>query len=61
MFDDLGGHRPREIGQALHDIDDAENAARWIEQKFEGRVIVKANYRALNGREFRRAYQSARG
>ena len=61
MFDDLGGHRPREIGQALHDIDDAENAARWIERKFEGRVVVKANYRDLTGREFRRAYQSMRG
>ncbi len=60
MFDDLGGHRPREIGQALHNIGDAENAVQWIEQKFEGRVRVKADYRELNGREFRRAYQSGR-
>ena len=60
MFDDLGGHRPREIGQALHNIGDVENAARWIEQKFVGRVLVKADYRELSGREFRRAYQSVR-
>lgn len=58
LFDELGGHRPREIDEALRDIGDAENAADWIARRFEGRVIVKPEFRHLNGREFRRARQS---
>ena len=58
LFEAFGGHRPREIDQALRDIGDAENAAEWIVRKFAGRVIVKAEYQHLNGREFRRLRQS---
>lgn len=60
MFDDLGGHRPQEISQAVRDIGDAENAARWIEQALEGKVVVKPEFRELNGRDFRRVYKSPR-
>jgi len=60
LFDELGGHRPREIDQALRDIGDVENAADWMARKFEGRVIVKPEFRTLNGRGFRRARQSLR-
>lgn len=60
LFDEFGGHRPREVDQALRDIGDTENAADWIARKFEGRVVVKPEFRHLNGREFRRARQDLR-
>jgi hypothetical protein len=60
LFDQFGGFRPREVDQALRDIGDTENAAEWIASRFEGRVIVKAEFRRLNGREFRRARQALR-
>jgi hypothetical protein len=60
LFDEFGGHKPREVDQALRDIGDTENAADWIARKFEGRVVVKPEFRHLNGREFRRARQDLR-
>ena len=60
MFDEFGGHRPSEVEQALRDIRDAENAAEWIARRFEGRVIVKPEFRHLSGREFRRSCYSPR-
>lgn len=60
LFDEFGGHPPREVDKALRDIGDAENAADWIARKFEGRVVVKSQFRRLNGREFRRARQAVR-
>jgi hypothetical protein len=60
LFDEFGGHRPREVDEALRDIGDLENAADWIARRFDGRVIVKPEFRHLSGREFRRARQSLR-
>jgi len=60
LFEEFGGHRPREVDQALRDIGDAENAADRIARKFEGRVVVKTEFRHLNGREFRRTRQAVR-
>jgi hypothetical protein len=59
MFDDLGGHSPREIATAIRDIDDAENAAGWIDRTFRGEVVVKAKFRDRTGREFRKAFHAA--
>ena len=60
LFDEFGGLAPREVDQTLREIGDTENAAEWIAIRFEGRVIVKAEFRRLNGREFRRARQALR-
>ncbi|MCK6376551.1 MAG: hypothetical protein L6Q69_20985, partial [Zoogloea sp.] len=60
LFDEFGGHKPRDVDRALRDIGDTENAADWIARKFEGRVVVKPEFRHLNGREFRRARQDLR-
>ena len=60
LFDEFGGLSPREVDQALRDIGDTENAAEWIANRFDGRVVVKAKFRRLNGREFRRARHALR-
>jgi hypothetical protein len=59
LFDDLGGRSTREISSALRDIDDDENAAAWLERKFEGAVVVKPQFRDRNGREFRKTFRAA--
>ena len=59
MFDDLGGRTMREIQKAMLLIDDDENAASWFEKKFEGTVIVKAQFRNRTGKEFRKAFRAA--
>lgn len=59
MFDDLGGHSPHEIATAIRDIDDAENAAAWIDKTFGGEVVVKAKFRDRTGHEFRKAFRAA--
>ena len=59
LFDDLGGRSAREISSALRDIDDDENAAAWLERKFEGAVVVKPQFRDRNGREFRKTFRAA--
>ncbi len=60
LFDDLGGRSPREIGRAVRDIEDSENAAEWLLRVFDGTVVVKAPFRDRTGREFRRAFGDAR-
>ena len=59
IFDDLGGHSPHEIATAIRDIDDAENAATWIDKTFGGEVVVKAKFRDRTGREFRKTFRAA--
>ncbi len=59
LFDELGGRSAREISSALRDIDDDENAAAWLERKFEGAVVVKPQFRDRNGREFRKTFRAA--
>lgn len=59
MFDDFGGLTTRDVGAALRQIDDHANVARWLDRTFEGRLVVKAQYRALTGREFRKAFRAA--
>jgi len=59
MFDELGDLAPRDVGLALRQIDDDAIAARWLDRAFEGRLVIKARYRALTGREFRKAFRAA--
>jgi|CXWL01.1.fsa_nt_gi hypothetical protein len=59
LFDDLGGRSTSEIGKAIRDIDDDQNAAADLERVFDGEVVVKAQFRDLCGREFRKAFQAA--
>lgn len=59
LFDDLGGRSTREIATSIRDIDDDENAAAWLERAFDGKVVVKAQFRNRTGREFRKAFRAA--
>lgn len=59
LFDDLGGRSAREIGTALRDIDDDQNAAAWLDRTFGGSVVVKPQFRDRNGRQFRKAFRAA--
>ncbi len=59
LFDDLGGRSAREIGIALRDIDDDQNAAAWLDRTFGGSVVVKPQFRDRNGRQFRKAFRAA--
>lgn len=60
LFDESGGHRPREVDPTLRDRGDNENAADRITRRVEGRVIVRPGSRHLIGRELRRARPSLR-
>lgn len=60
LFDDLGGRSAQEIAAALGDIDDDRNATADLERVFDGAVVVKTQFRDSSGREFRRAFQTAK-
>jgi hypothetical protein len=59
LFDTLGGQTPREISRALSEIEDDENAAERLEAIFGRDVVVKAQFQAKTGREFRKAFRAA--
>ena len=59
LFDTLGSHTPREISRALGEIEDDENAAKRLEVIFGRDVVVKEQFTARTGREFRKAFRAA--
>ena len=58
MFAEQSQYIARDIETVLRDIEDADNAAEVLERNLPG-IVVKAAYRALSGREFRRAHREA--
>ncbi len=60
VLEDLGGVAERDISQAMRQIADHANAASWLDKAFEGRLVVKTQYRALTGREFRKVFRAAK-
>ncbi len=59
LFDTLGGVPHADVSGALRRIADDEPVGPWLEQAFEGNVVVKAQYRERPGREFRKAFRAA--
>lgn len=54
MFESSGGLPRREIRWALGKIDDEEAVGPALDARFDGRVVVRPEFRDLGGREFRR-------
>lgn len=59
LFETLGDVPQGEVSSAPRRIADDEPVGPWLEQEFEGKVAVKAQYRERLGREFRKAFRAA--
>jgi len=59
LFETLGGVPQGDVRAALRRIGDDEPVGAWLEQEFDGTVVVKAQYRNRHGREFRREFRAA--
>lgn len=59
LFETLGGVPQGDVSSALRRIGDDEPVGPWLEREFNGKVVVKAQYRERLGREFRKAFRAA--
>lgn len=60
MFESSGGLSRREIRWALGRVDDEEAVRPALDARFDGRVVVRPEFRDLGGREFRRQLAEGR-
>jgi hypothetical protein len=59
LFDTLGDVAQSDVSSALRRIGDDEPVGPWLERAFDGKVVVKAQYRERLGREFRKMFRAA--
>jgi hypothetical protein len=58
MFETLGEVKPAKVASGLRTIEDGDNASEGIALLFGKSVVVKPEFRDLNGRAFRKAFGS---
>jgi hypothetical protein len=59
LFETLGDVPQSDVSSALRRIADDEPVGAWLEREFDGKVVVKAQYRERLGREFRKVFRAA--
>ncbi|MFA7503839.1 MAG: addiction module protein [Burkholderiaceae bacterium] len=59
LFETLGGVSPADVRRAMRQIEDEEAAGPFLEREFDGKVVVKEQFRERAGREFRKAFRAA--
>lgn len=59
LFDSLGDVAQGDVSSALRRIGDDESVGLWLEREFDGKVVVKVQYRERVGREFRKMFRAA--
>jgi hypothetical protein len=59
LFDSLGDVAQGDVSSALRRIGDDEPVGLWLDREFDGKVVVKLQYRERVGREFRKMFRAA--
>jgi hypothetical protein len=59
LFETLGGVSPADVRRAMRQIEDEEAAGPFLEREFNGKVVVKKQFRERPGRAFRKAFRAA--
>ncbi|WP_156382506.1 hypothetical protein [Acidovorax sp. Leaf160] len=59
LFETLGGVRTTEVSRAMRDIEDDMPVGAALDRAFEGKVVVKMQFRDRPGREFRKLFRVA--
>lgn len=59
LFESVGGLKTADVTRAMREIPDTANAAEFLRKKLGPDVVVKAEYRELAGRAFRKTFAHA--
>jgi len=59
LFETLGGICPAEVKRAMRAIEDDEPVGPALDCAFDGKVVVKMQFRSRPGREFRKLFRAA--
>lgn len=59
MFVSLGGVSPRDVVRSMRLMEDDQAAGEWFDDEFGGAVVVRDQFRARPGREFRKLFRAA--